>query len=94
MDSGSGTNLKIAEYAAWGLPVLATALGVRGWTWQPGEDYVRVEASAASVSQGLEAALTFMQKGNAVDRRLREQALQLGWPRIARHFGQALQSLV
>ena len=94
MASGSGTNLKIAEYAAWGLPVLATALGVRGWTWQPGEDYVRVEASAASVSQGLEAALTFMQKGNAVDRRLREQALQLGWPRIARHFGQALQSLV
>ena len=94
MASGSGTNLKIAEYAAWGLPVLATGLGVRGWNWQPGSDYLHVEASTASVSQGLEAALSFMQQGKAADHRLREQALQLGWPRIARQFGQALQSLV
>jgi hypothetical protein len=35
-----------------------------------------------------------MQQGKAADHRLREQALQLGWPRIARHFSQALQSLV
>lgn len=38
MFSGSGTNLKILEYAAAGIPVLTTPHGCRGLDFQPGRD--------------------------------------------------------
>ena len=38
--SGSGTNLKMLEYAAWGLPVITTPFGNRGLDFADGEHVV------------------------------------------------------
>ena len=38
MASGSGTNLKMLEYAATGTPILTTEFGNRGLLFQPGKD--------------------------------------------------------
>lgn len=43
MVSGSGTNLKMLEYAAAGLPMVSTPFGGRGGILQPGEDFVAAE---------------------------------------------------
>jgi glycosyltransferase involved in cell wall biosynthesis len=42
--TGSGTNLKMAEYAAWGLPVLSTAFGARGGIWKEDSHYGLIDA--------------------------------------------------
>ncbi|MCC7077605.1 MAG: glycosyltransferase [Acidimicrobiia bacterium] len=47
MQSGSGTNLKILEYFAAGVPVLATGIGARGIPAEPGVHYRRVEGDLA-----------------------------------------------
>ncbi|WP_417539515.1 glycosyltransferase family 4 protein [Marinobacter sp.] len=44
MISGSGTNLKMLEYAAAGLPVVSTPFGGRGGILEAGEHYVAAEA--------------------------------------------------
>lgn len=46
MVSGSGTNLKMLEYAAAGLPVVSTPFGGRGGILQAGEHYVAAELAA------------------------------------------------
>ena len=38
--SGAGTNLKLAEYAALGLPIVSTRFGARGGVLQEGVHYV------------------------------------------------------
>jgi glycosyltransferase involved in cell wall biosynthesis len=43
MISGSGTNLKILEYAAAGIPVVSTPFGIRGLAFQPGHDVLTAE---------------------------------------------------
>lgn len=37
ISSGSGTNLKLIEYAAAGIPIITTSFGRRGLSYQPGE---------------------------------------------------------
>ncbi len=49
--SGSGTNIKMAEYLLARLPTLATAFGKRGLTLKEGEDYVPLELSR--ISEGI-----------------------------------------
>lgn len=43
MSTGSGTNLKMAEYAAAGLPTLTTPHGCRGLAFIPGEHVIEAE---------------------------------------------------
>ncbi len=43
MFSGSGTNLKMLDYAASGTPILTTEFGNRGLTFKPGEDVIVAE---------------------------------------------------
>jgi glycosyltransferase involved in cell wall biosynthesis len=40
---GSGTNLKMLDYFASGIPVIATSFGARGLGVQPGEHYLHAE---------------------------------------------------
>ncbi len=40
VDSGSGTNLKMSEYLAAGLPILSTHFGKRGFHLKDGSDYL------------------------------------------------------
>ncbi len=41
MVAGSGSNVKILEYFAYGLPVLSTSFGMRGIMAEPGKHYVQ-----------------------------------------------------
>lgn len=43
MELGSGTNIKMFEYAAAGLPSISTRFGVRGIALQPGQEFLLAE---------------------------------------------------
>jgi glycosyltransferase involved in cell wall biosynthesis len=43
MRSGSGTNLKMLDYALGGVPLVSTTFGARGLGLEPGRDYVAAE---------------------------------------------------
>jgi glycosyltransferase involved in cell wall biosynthesis len=43
MRSGSGTNLKMLDYAAAGIPLISSAVGARGLGFEPGEHYARCD---------------------------------------------------
>lgn len=42
---GSGTRLKILEAAAWGLPVISTALGAQGLDFEPGVHLLQADSA-------------------------------------------------
>jgi glycosyltransferase involved in cell wall biosynthesis len=46
MESGSGSNLKMLDYFAAGIPVLSTEFGARGINANLGEHYIQAEVSA------------------------------------------------
>ena len=52
MRSGSGTNLKMFDYMAAGIPVISTAFGARGIEMTPGTHYIEAEVA------GLTSALS------------------------------------
>jgi len=43
MTHGSGSNIKVFEYAAAGLPILSTSFGARGTGLEPGRHYIEAE---------------------------------------------------
>jgi glycosyltransferase involved in cell wall biosynthesis len=53
--SGSGTNLKLIEYAAAGVPVVSTEFGARGIGFSAGREYV--SATAEAFANGIETLL-------------------------------------
>jgi len=53
MNSGSGSNLKMMEYAAAGIPVLSTPFGNRGLAYRNGRDII--ERELADFATGLQA---------------------------------------
>ena len=53
MESGSGTNLKMLDYAGHGLLVLSTPVGARGLAFTAGEHYI--EAALGDFAQALQA---------------------------------------
>jgi glycosyltransferase involved in cell wall biosynthesis len=61
MVSGSGTNLKMLEFAAAGLPMLSTPFGGRGGVFTQQEHYI-----AAEISEFAEALQSMMQPQNKV----------------------------
>jgi glycosyltransferase involved in cell wall biosynthesis len=67
--SGSGTNLKLVEYFAAGLPALSTPLGVRGMAARPGEHLWT--APGEDFAAAIEAALARPEQGAAMAARAR-----------------------
>lgn len=49
MTQGTGTNLKMFEYMAAGIPVLSTPFGARGIEAQPGKHYISAERDRFSI---------------------------------------------
>ena len=94
MVSGSGTSLKVAEFVACGLPVVATPLGVRGWEWQAQEHFIACDQSGESLARAVQTATQFMTHAADRGRFLRQQALQLGWDRLAQRMVLELDALV
>jgi glycosyltransferase involved in cell wall biosynthesis len=50
MRSGSGTNLKMLDYAAAGVPLLSTSTGARGLELEPGRDYAPIGADGLAAA--------------------------------------------
>jgi glycosyltransferase involved in cell wall biosynthesis len=94
MASGSGTNLKLAEYASWGLPVMATEVGVRGWQWEGGKQFLKCDFNAQSFLEGLERFEEFVAKSAHEDDAIRQQAELLNWRRIGGVFSQDIDKAI
>jgi glycosyltransferase involved in cell wall biosynthesis len=90
MTSGGGTNLKLPEYAAAGLPILTTPFGRRGQPLEPGQHCL--EAPLEAYPQAL-AQLPPPDELAALARRARERVLEaLDWREIARRAWEAIQT--
>ena len=92
MVDGSGSNLKVLDYMAAGLPVVATAFGMRGAAAEAGRHYVQAERgdfvdAVARLTLDNAARATIAGAG------LRYVHEHLTWPAIARDFGAALDAL-
>lgn len=86
MASGSGTNLKMLEYAGAGLPLVSSTFGARGLGFVAGEHYLHGEpealAGALDTLRGEEPAATRGRVALAYDR----VASHFDWPVIARRL--------
>ena len=86
MLSGSGTNLKIVEYAAAGIPIVSSAFGARGGVLAAGEDYIETR------EEGLKPALeTVLGMTNGQIQQMAQHACNkvrqaADWRVIAEHY--------
>lgn len=95
VESGSGTNLKLLEYAAAGLPILSTRFGARGGILQP-ETHFRV-AELAEFPGALREMFGEDSEAAQAARagRAQARALEAGdWRSIAREYYSRLEACV
>jgi glycosyltransferase involved in cell wall biosynthesis len=92
MVSGSGSNLKVLDYMAVGLPVVATAFGMRGTAAEAGRHYVQADLAGFADAVARLAVDDDARTATAAAgfRHIRDH---LTWPAIARGFGDALDAL-
>jgi glycosyltransferase involved in cell wall biosynthesis len=98
---GSGTRLKVIEAAAWGRPLVSTALGAEGLPLRPGEHFLRGE-TAEEFAGALTSIARWCERGNpALDGLLqnaRSAVEHLFWPditaRLADTYGQGVERLM
>lgn len=84
MVSGSGTNLKMLEYAAAGLPIVSTFFGGRGGILQEGTHYVGTEIESFATAVCKLAREVSQPERQAMAQQARERATQAGdWRAIA-----------
>ena len=90
MRSGSGTNLKMLDYFAAGIPVISTLFGARGLTIAAGEDFIAAEdgglADALAALAGLDEGQLSAMIGSA---RVLVEA-HYSWKGIAERFAEEL----
>jgi glycosyltransferase involved in cell wall biosynthesis len=94
MVSGSGTNLKMLEFAAAGLPMLSTPFGARGGLFQAGAHYVAAEMPA--FAQALQHLLAPAQAAarQVMAAQARDCVVTQGdWRTVAQSMGSALDKL-
>jgi glycosyltransferase involved in cell wall biosynthesis len=93
MRSGSGTNLKMADYFAAGAPVISSTIGARGFPVADGHHFLladTIEELRDAVKQSVEDDL-------AADRRAvaaREVALAFDWPTLGVQFADEVMSVI
>lgn len=92
--SGSGTNLKLIEYAAAGVTVVSTPFGARGLGFTAGEEYVAAEGDA--FAEGIEAALRLPEawRASMVARARRCVETSSDWSVIADVYSRALEQVL
>jgi glycosyltransferase involved in cell wall biosynthesis len=92
MSSGSGSNLKMLEYFALGVPVISTKFGARGLQIKHGQEYIECE------NEHLFSALCHALSAQSSTEKISEQARYLvekvyDWDIIAERFINNLQSI-
>lgn len=97
MRSGSGTNLKLAEYAAWSLPILSTHFGARGGLWRAWEHYMPQDLELFQEMVAVDHRLTadgadWLQTVVSQAKALADE--DLTWARSAGNFARALDQVL
>lgn len=90
--SGSGSSLKVLDFAATGLPIVSTAFGMRGFDAEPGRHYTaaaNLEAFPATLRATL-AALDAAHERASAFRTFAEE--RFAWHAIAQRLHAALQA--
>jgi glycosyltransferase involved in cell wall biosynthesis len=82
---GPGSNVKLFEYLAAGLPVVSTAYGLRGSTFKPGKDVL----TADSVNEFAKIIATLLS-----DNALRAKLAQAGYESVKRYDWAALAQII
>jgi glycosyltransferase involved in cell wall biosynthesis len=77
--SGAGTNLKLAEYAAAGLPIISTQFGARGGVLLP-------DAHLITHDQHAEALVDALQRWQAMSAQAREAMVTSAWQQVKAHL--------
>jgi glycosyltransferase involved in cell wall biosynthesis len=92
--SGSGTNLKLIEYAAAGVPIVSTDFGARGSGFGAGREYL--SASGGAFADGVEAMLGLAQpeRASLVRNARRRVEAEGDWATIADAYAQALMQVL
>ncbi|WP_144290355.1 glycosyltransferase family 4 protein [Chitinilyticum litopenaei] len=90
MDGGSGSNLKVIEYAAAGIPIVSTSFGVRGTALSPDKDYIAI--SSEELAKGVRAvqALSARDWENMTASARSCIAATLSWSSLGRAYADAL----
>ncbi len=90
MRNGSGTNLKMLEYAAAGVPILSSEMGVRGLGFRSGSDVViaEIEKFAEGIDEIRRLSGSPLQR-MAMNARRRAE-IQFDWKNISRRFRESL----
>ena len=84
MVSGSGTNLKMLEYAGAGIPLISSRFGSRGLGFEAGEHYVRGEPDALADALAAVQAEAEAETRRRVDLAYDRVSTTFDWPVIAR----------
>ena len=92
MRQGSGSSLKMLDYAAAGLPILSTPFGARGFAFVPGVHYFAAELELLPIELTAALALDSVQERIAAAAR-DLVASRYSWSVIARNFMQTIGEL-
>jgi len=97
MRSGSGTNLKLAEYAAWSVPMLSTHFGARGGLWRAWEHYMPQDLTLSQEMLSIDRRLTvdgaeWLETVVSQAKALADQ--ELTWAKSAGNFARALDQVL
>lgn len=82
MQSGGGSSLKVPDFWSHGLPLLSTAVGVRGFDCVNGRDVVLCE-SAEDFASALSALSSDVPRAIGIGNAARRHAGTLSWPALA-----------
>jgi len=92
LQTGSGTSLKVIEYLATGLPLVSTAVGIRGLGLRSDDEYI--EAEPAEMPARAEALLGDTDRMDRMSTAGVAAAARYGWGPIGRAAAEALDALV
>jgi polysaccharide biosynthesis protein PslH len=92
LEHGAGSSLKVLEPLAAGLPLVASAFGVRGYRLSP-DSYVQAD-DAASFARALVRVLTARAELNGMAERGREAAQRYSWQALGQRFAEIVERAV
>lgn len=93
MELGSGTNIKMFEYAAAGLPALSTGFGARGIPLEAGTEYLPAELDAMPRVLGA-LSITDRERLAGIGQRARRKVTDIAdWTAIGRRYRDAVRGL-
>jgi glycosyltransferase involved in cell wall biosynthesis len=87
---GGGTSLKVLEALASGVPLVSTAVGVRGFELTSPDDYLQAEDTESFVRQ-LVSCLASSEPRDAASERGRKLAERCSWTKLAARFSEVVQ---